>query len=47
MFVAAPEALAGRYGQLDAIRALAALAVFLGHCVGMLQPGPYSHGLVA
>src|SRR5438105_701763 len=47
MFVAAPESPAERYGQLDAIRALAALAVFLGHCVGMLQPGPYSHGLVA
>jgi peptidoglycan/LPS O-acetylase OafA/YrhL len=45
--VAGPESHPERYGQLDAIRALAALAVFFGHCVGMLQPSPYSHGPVA
>ena len=45
--MAAPQAPAERYGQLDAIRALAALAVFFGHCLGMLQPAPYIQGPVA
>jgi len=44
--VALPESPPERFGQLDAIRALAALAVFFGHCLGMLSPTPYSHGPV-
>ena len=44
--MAVPESPPERFGQLDAIRALAALAVFLGHCLGMLSPTPYSHGPV-
>ncbi len=45
--MAVPQAPAERYGQLDAIRALAALTVFLGHCLGMLSPAPYSQGPIA
>jgi len=44
--VAVPEPHAERFGQLDALRGLAALAVFLGHSLGMLQPAPYAHGPV-
>jgi len=45
--VAAPQPPPSRYGQLDALRALAALAVFLGHCLGMLPPAPYNQGPIA
>ena len=44
--MAVPESPPERFGQLDAIRALAALAVFFGHCLGMLSPIPYTHGPV-
>ncbi|TME77371.1 MAG: acyltransferase [Chloroflexi bacterium] len=44
--MAVPESPSERFGQLDGMRALAALTVFIGHCLGMLSPAPYSHGPV-